>query len=281
MNALLIALCGAIIGLGCLISLVGLRGENLLLSSSHQQEATKRRIRPAFLIAPCVGACVYLFTGWIIVGIVACVVVGFLPGIGVAPARRRDEQALVEAIASWTEQLRDTLAGAHGLEQVIIATAPHAPQAIASAVERLSIFISYGSLSDGLRRFAEDIDHPTADFVTAALVTAAQHQARDIGLLLGHLAQCARDEGRMRTRVWVGRARTRSAMRIITSVVALFVGGLFVFNREYLEPYSSVSGQIILGVILVGFAVALFMMKNMSQIETPERFIRRRTVVLR
>lgn len=281
MNALLIALCGAIIGLGCLISLVGLRGENLLLSFSHRQEATKRRIRPAFLIAPCVGACVYLFTGWIIVGIVACVVVGFLPGIGVAPTRRRDEQALVEAIASWTEQLRDTLAGAHGLEQVIIATAPHAPQAIASAVERLSIFISYGSLSDGLRRFAEDIDHPTADFVTAALVTAAQHQARDIGLLLGHLAQCARDEGRMRTRVWVGRARTRSAMRIITSVVALFVGGLFVFNREYLEPYSSVSGQIILGVILVGFAVALFMMQNMSQIEAPERFIRRRTVVLR
>lgn len=281
MNALLIALCGAIIGLGCLISLVGLRGENLLLSFSHRHEATKRRIRPAFLIAPCVGACVYLFTGWIIVGIVACVVVGFLPGIGVAPARRRDEQALVEAIASWTEQLRDTLAGAHGLEQVIIATAPHAPQAIASAVERLSIFISYGSLSDGLRRFAEDIDHPTADFVTAALVTAAQHQARDIGLLLGHLAQCARDEGRMRTRVWVGRARTRSAMRIITSVVALFVGGLFVFNREYLEPYSSVSGQIILGVILVGFAVALFMMQNMSQIEAPERFIRRRTVVLR
>jgi Flp pilus assembly protein TadB len=208
-------------------------------------------------------------------------VIGLVPGIGAAPAHRRDEQAIVEAIASWTEQLRDTLAGSHGLEQVIIATAPHAPVAIAVAVERLSIFISYGSLSDGLRRFAEDIDHPTADFVAAALVTAAQHQARDIGLLLGHLAQCARDEGRMRTRVWVGRARTRSAVRIITSVVALFVGGLFIFNREYLEPYSSVSGQFILGLILVGFAIALFMMNKMSQIETPERFIRRRTAVLR
>ena len=223
----------------------------------------------------------FLITGWIIVGLVACVVVSLVPGIGATPAHRRDEQALVEAIASWTEQLRDTLAGSHGLEQVIIATAPHAPLAIAPAVERLSIFITYGSLSDGLRRFAEDVDHPTADFVTAALVTASQHQARDIGLLLGHLAQCARDEGRMRTRVWVGRARTRSAVRIITTVVVLFVGGLFVFNREYLEPYSSVSGQIILGVILVGFAIALFMMQNMSRIETPERFIRKRTVVLR
>jgi len=281
LNALLIALCGAIVGLGCLISLIGARGERLLSSISTSQKSTRRRIRPAFLIAPCVGSVVYILSGWIIVGLVTCVVVSLVPGIGARPAHRRDEQALVEAIASWTEQLRDTLAGSHGLEQVIIATAPHAPLAIASAVERLSIFISYGSLSDGLRRFAEDVDHPTADFVTAALVTASQHQARDIGLLLGHLAQCARDEGRMRTRVWVGRARTRSAVRIITTVVALFVGGLFIFNREYLEPYSSVSGQFILGVILVGFAIALFMMQNMSRIETPERFIRKRMVVLR
>ena len=274
-------MCGAIVGLGCLISLIGARGERLLSSISISQKSTSRRIRPAFLIAPCVGGGVYILSGWIIVGLVACVVVSLVPGIGSKPAHRRDEQVLVEAIASWTEQLRDTLAGSHGLEQVIIATAPHAPLAIAPAVERLSVFITYGSLSDGLRRFAEDVDHPTADFVTAALVTASQHQARDIGLLLGHLAQCARDEGRMRTRIWVGRARTRSAMRIITTVVALFVGGLFVFNREYLEPYSSVSGQFILGVILAGFAIALFMMQNMSRIETPERFIRKRTVVLR
>lgn len=238
-------------------------------------------MRPTLLIAPFVGGGVYVLSGWVIVGLIACVVIILIPGIGTTPAHRRDEQILVEAIASWTEQLRDTLAGSHGLEQVIIATAPHAPLAIAPAVERLSVFITYGSLSDGLRRFAEDVDHPTADFVMAALVTASQHQARDIGLLLGHLAQCARDEGRMRTRVWVGRARTRSAVRIITTVVALFVGGLFTFNRKYLEPYSSVTGQLILGFILIGFAFALFMMHNMSRIEAPERFIRKRTMVLR
>lgn len=238
-------------------------------------------MRPTLLIAPFVGGGVYVLSGWVIVGLIACVVIILIPGIGTTPAHRRDEQILVEAIASWTEQLRDTLAGSHGLEQVIIATAPHAPLAIAPAVERLSVFITYGSLSDGLRRFAEDVDHPTADFVMAALVTASQHQARDIGLLLGHLAQCARDEGRMRTRVWVGRARTRSAVRIITTVVALFVGGLFSFNRKYLEPYSSVTGQLILGFILIGFAFALFMMHNMSRIEAPERFIRKRTMVLR
>lgn len=261
--------------------MIGMRGERLLSNLSNSHRSKRGRMRPTLLIAPFVGGGVYVLSGWVIVGLIACVVIILIPGIGTTPAHRRDEQILVEAIASWTEQLRDTLAGSHGLEQVIIATAPHAPLAIAPAVERLSVFITYGSLSDGLRRFAEDVDHPTADFVMAALVTASQHQARDIGLLLGHLAQCARDEGRMRTRVWVGRARTRSAVRIITTVVALFVGGLFSFNRKYLEPYSSVTGQLILGFILIGFAFALFMMHNMSRIEAPERFIRKRTMVLR
>ncbi|MFA5775219.1 MAG: hypothetical protein WC864_07565 [Ilumatobacteraceae bacterium] len=281
MNALIIALFGGIVGLGGLIALLGSRGGRLSSSISDMQSSRKRRVRPALLLAPTVGGAVFIFSGWLIVGLIVCVAIGLLPGIGTKQAFRRDEQVLVEAIASWTEQLRDTLAGSHGLEQVIIATASHAPLAISPAVERLAMFIPYGSLSDGLRRFAEDVDHPTADFVTAALVTASQHQARDIGLLLGHLAQCARDEGRMRTRIWVGRARTRSAVRIITTVVLLFVLGLFIFNREYLKPYSSVTGQVILGLILAGFAVALLMMQKMSQIETPERFIRRRTVVVR
>ena len=281
MTGPLVALCGAFIGLGILVALIGARGERLLAPLGRKKVATKKPIRPTLLLSPCVGLALYFVTGWPIVGLAAATVFALLPGVGAAPTKRRDEQAFVEAIASWTEQLRDTLAGSHGLEQAIIATAPHAPQPIAAAVERLSIFIAYGSLGDGLRRFAEDVDHPTADFVTAALVTAAQHQARDIGLLLGHLAQCARDEGRMRTRVWVGRARTRSAVRIITSVVSAFVIGLFVFNRAYLEPYSSLSGQLILGAILAGFDVALFMMQSMSQIDSPERFIRRRTSVVR
>jgi Flp pilus assembly protein TadB len=136
-------------------------------------------------------------------------------------------------------------------------------------------------LQDGLRRFAEEVDHPTADFVVAALVTATQHQARDLGVLLGHVAQCARDESRMRSRVWVGRARTRSAVRIITGVVSAFVGGLFIFNRAYLDPYTSIQGQLILSCILVMFATAIVLMHSMSHIQAPERFIRRRLAVVR
>jgi Flp pilus assembly protein TadB len=219
-----------------------------------------------------------MLTSWLLVSVVIGLVVGAVPALQSKQRLRRDERGLAEAIATWTEQLRDTLAGAHGLEQAIVATSVHAPLAISSAVSRLSAQIQYGKLSDGLRRFADDVDHPTCDFVSAALITATEYQARDLAQLLSHLAQCARDEGRMRTRIWVGRARTRSSVRIISFVVVGFVGALVVFNRDYLSVYSSFEGQVILSGIFVLFGCALVMLDQFSRIAAPQRFIRRREI---
>jgi len=51
------------------------------------------------------------------------------PGLLAGRSKGRDElMARVRAIAGWAEMLRDTLAGAAGLEQAIVATAPVAPR---------------------------------------------------------------------------------------------------------------------------------------------------------
>lgn len=188
----------------------------------------------------------------------------------------RDERAFVDDLATWTEQLRDTLAGAHGLEEAILATAPRAPKLLKPEVQRLAAHMTYGSTVQGLRRFADDLDHPTADFVVSALLTASQYQARDLVSLLTHVADCARDEGRMRSRVWVGRARTRSSVRIIIGVVVTFIAGLFLLSADYLSPYSTFRGQMTLLGIGAIFAVALSLMQKMSYVAMPERFIRKR-----
>ena len=282
MSALLLIFSGAVTGLGFFVLNVARRGGHGIFSlfvSSETFSGSEFKWRWQILLVPLSSLVVFIASGWILIAIAAGVVACATPGIGRRPIKHRDEQELVDAIASWTEQLRDTLAGAHGLEQAIVATSQHAPQPIIKSIERLSAFMAYGSLSDGLRRFAEDIDHPTADFVSAALITATQHQARDLGVLLSHLAQCARDESRMRSRVWVSRSRTRSAVRIITLVISIFVGGLFTFNRSYLQPYGSVEGQLILSIILMTFVLAVAMMHAMSQIDVPERFVRRRVRV--
>ncbi len=271
--------CGAAFGLGVfgvsftLKKSVGIASKKYF---SILEVKTKFLNSVKFFGGPAVAIVAYLLTAWLLVSVVTGLVVSAVPALKSKQRLRRDERGLADAIATWTEQLRDTLAGAHGLEQAIVATSAHAPLAISSAVSRLSAQIQYGKLSDGLRRFADDVDHPISDFVSAALITATEYQARDLAQLLGHLAQCARDEGRMRTRIWVGRARTRSSVRIITFVVIGFVCALVVFNREYLNVYSSFEGQVILSGIFILFGCSLIMLDQFSRIAAPQRFIRRR-----
>ena len=276
MTGIIVLLNGSMFGLGA-----------FLLFHKHQIRSTWStlmtfgtfRFRLAQIPIPLAFIATMMITGWIVVAGSVALLVAAIPGIGRPHIQTRNEQDLVDGIATWTEQLRDTLAGAHGLEQAIVATSVHAPLALQTHVKKLASFIGYGSLEDGLRRFGDDLNNSTADFVVAALVTASQHQARDLGMLLTQIAQCARDESKMRSRVWVGRARTRSAVKIIATVISVFVFGLFTFNRTYLQPYSSIQGQLVLSIILGVFASSLSLMQSMAKIIEPERFVRRRVVL--
>lgn len=193
------------------------------------------------------------------------------------PSRRNvDDTKLVEALAVWTEQLRDTMAGARGLEQALTVTASTAPIVIRPAVQQLSAELGFTNLPDAVRNFAATVNHPLADFVAAALITASENQVRDMGSLLGHLAECCRDDVRMRTRVWVARARIRSAVRIIAIVVVGFVGGLIVFNPTYLAPYASPTGMVALAVVIAMFVASLVFLQRLGRFSSPPRFIARR-----
>lgn len=184
-----------------------------------------------------------------------------------------DERAVVESLAVWIEQLRDTMAGARGLEQAIVATSDTAPILLRPAVMRLADRLTHEPLSGAAVDFADEVDNSLADFVVAVLVTASEQQVRDVGSVLSHLAECCRDEVKMRTRVWVSRARTRSAVRIIAVVVVAFMAGLFVLNRSYLEPYASPTGVSVLMVVIVLFVGALFTMSRLARFEAPPRFM--------
>lgn len=275
---------GSLIGLGVFMASAAWRG-TLRLSRRAGDEASLRQgiLRSRYVrfglvgIGALVGT--WSLTGWTLAAMTIAAVVT-MAGIAASRHRlRRDERVLVEAVAVWTEQLRDTLAGSNGLEQTIVATSGYAPVPLRAPLERLVASMSYVPVAQGLTRFARDVNHPTADFVVAALSTAATRQVRELGALLGHLASCARDEARMHTRIWVGRSRTRSAVRIIASVVVVFVGGLVVLSPEYLAPYRTSEGQFVLSGVVLLFFVALLGMQKLSVVAAPDRFVGRRSEV--
>jgi tight adherence protein B len=275
-RAILAAGLGSLIGLGVFVLVSARRGRLSMFGSRwYSRSGLFRHVA----VAVSVIVVVRVATGWTLVSLTAGVVGGLSSSALGPTGRRRDDRMLVEAIAVWTEQLRDMLAGSSGLEQAVAATAPHAPTVLRRPLERLVASVSYAPLDQALDRFAREVDHPTADFVVAALSTAATRQVRELGALLGHLASCAHAEARMYTRIWVGRSRTRSAVRIIATVVVLFVLGLLFFSPGYLEPYRTPEGQVVLSVIVLVFFAAIVLMQRFAVVSAPERFIGRRTEV--
>lgn len=276
MRPLFAASVGGLIGIGVFVAWLGLAGRPVLGTRARALYSTAARVDLllARSTAVLLGFILTLsLTGWPVAAVAVGVLAWSVPAALRAAGRHRRELAVVEAIAGWTEQLRDTIAGAAGLEQAIVATAPLAPAPLAGAVGALASRVGYEPLPTALRRLADDVDHPLADFVVAALVVASEHQARDLVGLLGELATAARDDASMRTRVWVGRARTRSAVRIIAVVVVVFVLGLMVLDREYLAPYDEPAGQVVLAGVLATFAAAFVLFERVGRVAVPERFV--------
>lgn len=275
---LLGVVCGAGIALGLGLLVLGVRGTERPPTprrSAGEVLATEPLALPAAL-ATAAALVVWVATGWVVGAVVAAAVAVL------APRTRREARAHVrlvertEAIAAWTEMLRDTLAAAAGLEQAIVTAAPNAPDDIRDEVTALARRLDRGErLVVGLRRLAADLANPAADLVVAALVTAAQREARDLVPLLGSLARSTRSEAEMRLRIHASRARLRTAVRVIVGSLGVFAGGLILFNPRYLEPYQSVTGQLVLLVVAAILGGSFVLLQRMAQLRAPDRFLTR------
>lgn len=273
----LVVLLGALAGLGVVLGVLALRGRPLL-------DARPRLNRPApaarvehltirIAVAVVAAVLVGVLTRWpvaaLLVGIGGFIAPGMLSGRG---DRARQLQR-VEGIAAWAEMLRDTLAGAGGLEQSIIASATVAPPAIRPEVQRLAARLERQRLSTSLLLFADELDDATGDLVVAALLLAADKSPKRLGALLGTLAKSAREEVTMRLRVEAGRARTRASVKVVTIATAVFAIGLVVLNRAYLEPYDDALGQGVLAIVGACFATAFWWLARSARFDGQERFL--------
>ena len=198
-----------------------------------------------------------------------------LPGILGGKSARQRAIDRTEAIASWTEMIRDSIVAASGLEEAIVATAPVAPSPVATEVRKMVRRLDHQRLPESLVAFGEDLDHPSGDLVVAALVIASRMEASDLSGLLSRLADATRGEARMRIRVEVGRTRVRTATKVIVGVVIAAAVFLAIANRDYLAVYDSAGGQVMLAIVGGIFAVGGWLLTRMADIELPERFTAR------
>ena len=274
MNTIVIASLAAMSGAGVFLALCGLRGRQVFGSlGPDPARGLLRRLDPV-RAATVAGAAVAVgaLTRWPAGAALAGLAAAFAPRVLGGAAERRRSVERTEAVASWTEQVRDTIAAAAGLEEAIVATGPVAPAAIRPEVAALVRRIEHQSLPAALAAFGAEVAHPSADLVVAGLSIAARTQASDLTGLLSRLAESIRGEARMRVRVEVGRTRVRTAARVIAGVVAATIAGLTLISRPYLDAYDSPRGQLVLVFVGATFALGGWLLSRMSELELPERF---------
>jgi len=260
--------CGVGIGAGLLI----------LTSSTHASRPGRRlpsRDVPIGRAARsgATAVAVLALTGWPVAALGAA---GFAWWAGdLLAGSRSTDQAVdrTEAIAAWTEMLRDTITAAHGLESAITATVPVAPQVIQAEIEALAGRLTHQPLDRALVGLADDLDHPIGDLIVAVLVSASRSAVRDLAALLGSLAETARDEATMQLRVAAARARTHTAVRVIAGCTVLTAFGLVVFNPTYVDIYADATGQTVLALVIGCWTLALWWLSAMSRFDRPERFL--------
>lgn len=266
-------LAGALIGGGVFLLVAYFAGVDVPATRTDSRQLVRTTSR-RLLGAAVTGLLVLLITRWVVMTIAAAALVVLWPMLFGGTRQEKEAAARIEALATWAESLRDTIAGAVGLEQAIPATVYAASPVIRSDLallaDRMRVRVP---LSQALRQFADDLDDPTADLIISALVMNSRLRGPGLRQLLSNLAATARAELDMRQRVSASRAGTRRSAQIVVVFSVLVILGLAIFNRTFVAPYNSARGQLVLLVVIALFTVGLMWMRHLAGVTLPRRFL--------
>ncbi len=276
-DSLYALLAGALAGGGLLLLVVAFRGlPKRPPANPNEQglERLRRLLSQRVTLSVIAGLVTLVVTRWPIAALGAGLLTLTWRGLLGGATDERLSIARIEALASWTESLRDTIAGAVGLEQAIPASlraaAPVLQEPLRLLIDRLRTRMP---LPMALERFADDLDDPSADLIVASLILNSRVRGPGLREVLTALSKSAREELDMRRRVVSQRRSTRRSVQIVVGVTLSVVALLVLFNHEYVEPYTTVQGQLVLVLVLVMFAAGFVWLKRLSGFEVPSRFL--------
>jgi Flp pilus assembly protein TadB len=278
MNPLVPALVGVLTVGGVMGLVLGLR--RVPVSAAAPAKPRKlvrlvrlpRRVLIAVVIATAVGVLVALLSGWAIAIVVfPLAAVGLPVLLGASDESRTIER--LEGLAEWTRNLSGVITVGVGLEGALVATLRTTPDVIrpevASLVGRIR---SRWNTGEALRAFADEFNDATGDLVAATLILAAQKRADGLSQILSGRAESVAAEVAARRQLEADRSKPRQTARIVTLITVVCLVGMAA-TGQYLEPYRSPVGQVILSVLLGLYVTGLVVMRRMARVKPLPRLL--------
>lgn len=271
--SLVVALvAGAGVGVGVLLVVRGLIGGEGV--QRRLQRPWSRRQWQQMVAALAAGLFVVAVTRWVVAGLAVAVLVAGYDRLLGGGRRARLAVTRLEALANWTESMRDMTATGVALPEALAASVTAASPVIrpqlAGLVDRL---LAREPLEVALRALADDMDDAGVDLTVAALILNARAQGRALEAVLSALAKSARAELAVRRTVMAERRSTRRAVQFVVGTTVVTALGLAVGNPRYVAPYRSVTGQLVLCVVVAIFAVGFVWLSRLSAMPAPRRFL--------
>ena len=276
MTPLLPSLAGGLIAIGILGIVVGLRPtaepprEKRI--ARGRRVALTSRTRMLLLIGVGLGLLGWVITGWVLALVIAPVAVIGLPALLSAPPAATQINRL-EAMEEWTRSLSGVLTVGIGLEQALVATLRSTPAPINAEVSRLVARLrARWDTETALRAFADELDDATGDLIAANLILGARRRGAGLASVLEGLAESVAADVRARRQVEADRAKPRATARWVT-LISASVLVVLALSGQYVEPYASPIGQVILVVLLSAYVGTLIWMRRMATGKPLPRFL--------
>lgn len=213
---------------------------------------------------------------------VTCLIVCWPALFGSARAQR-DRIAQLEALAMWTESLKDLVSGAAGLREAIPISIDTASPLLRGPLTRLrGLLAARESLATALPVLATDLADPTAELVVAALILNARSRGPGLAQALGGLSESIREELELARRIEAGRRGDRRSVQLIVVLTSGFGAGMaFLFPPQFSHPYRTLVGQGVLLIVIGIFAAAFAWMRRLSTPDVPDLFLTNRSTPTR
>ncbi|MEE1782712.1 type II secretion system F family protein [Streptomyces sp. SP17BM10] len=243
------------------------------LTSGERDERARARARARLLASAVGGVLLWVVTGWFILGLILVLVVAGLPWLLASTSNNKAQIEKLDALAEWTRRLSDVLMLGMGLEQAIISSRKTAPVVLQEPVGELAARLLSGwRPADALRAFANTLGDATADKVISALILKVSDRGPGLAQALNDLADTIREEVRQRRDVEAERAKPRTTVKWLTwMTVGIVVLGSFA--TDYVQPYGTFLGQVVLAVLLLGFVGVLSWMRSLASYKPTPRFL--------
>lgn len=208
------------------------------------------------------GVLLFAVTGWLLlIPLVPLTAVALPKLLGRPPA---NDLHLLEALDRWVRAIATTLPVGRDVIDSIRVSLGSAPPLLAPELAVLVDELnSRVPAADALTRLADRLDNPESDAVIASLILATRRSGVGLSSSLNQLADNIQDRLRALREVERERDLPRSRVQQITAIACTMVAAA-AFLGDYLRPYGSPVGQIILTVLVTAFVLCLWQMHRMT-----------------